>query len=95
MSNVAGPAFGFAFFNPRAPSCAIADGGSGISRCIRLALISLSGKRGGGADGFGIGGADGCRIVNPFELTCGDTTTEPDLGVGSILLDLLDAGVSG
>ena len=55
---------------PRIPMRLIADDGSGISCCSLLPLSSLSGKS-GGAEGFGIGGADG------------DTTTEPDLGVDS------------
>ena len=55
---------------------------------------------GGGAEGFGIGGADGGGLEKPSELTDGDTTTERDLGVEGTLLDgwvaedaLLDAGV--
>ena len=61
--------------------------------CSRLPLISPSGK-GGGGEGFGIGGANDGGLVKPSELICGDTTTEPDLGVGGILLeDELDAGV--
>ena len=64
----------------------VAGGASGISRCVRLPLISPSGK-GGGAEGFGIGGADGGGLANPSELMRGDTTTEPDLDVGGILLE--------
>ena len=71
---------------PRVPRRLTADGGSGISCCIRLALNSPSGN-GGGAEGFGIGGADGGGLVNPSRLICGDTTTEPDFGVGGILLE--------
>ena len=71
---------------PRVPRRLTADGGSGISCCIRLALKSPSSK-GGGAEGFGIGGADGGGLVNPSELMCGDTTTQPDTGVGGILLE--------
>ena len=85
------------FGGPRVPRRLTADGGSGIYCCIRLALNSPSGN-GGGAEGFGIGGADGGGLVNPSRLICGDTTTEPDFGVGGILLeDELDdeLGVSG
>ena len=71
---------------PSVPIRLTADGGSGISRCIRLALNSPSGN-GGGAEGFGIGGADGGGLANPSRLICGDTTTEPDFGVGGILLE--------
>ena len=63
-----------------------ADDGSGISCCVRRALNSPSGK-GGGAEGFGIGGANGGGLEKPSVLTAGDTTTEPDLGVGGILLE--------
>jgi hypothetical protein len=84
---------------PRIPKRLIADGASGISCCIILPLNTLSGKV-GGAEGFGIGGADGVGLENPSELTDGDTTTERDLGVEGTLLDgwdaedaLLDAGV--
>jgi hypothetical protein len=58
----------------------IADDGSAISCCSLLPLSSLSGK-GGDAEGFGIGGADGGGLEKPSEPTDGDTTTEPDLGV--------------
>ena len=51
----------------------IADGASCISCCILLPLSSLSGK-GGGAEGCGIGGADGVGLEEP---------SEPDLGVGT------------
>ena len=65
----------------------IADGASGISCCILLALNSPSGKV-GSAEGFGIGGADGVGLENPSE---GDTTTERDIGVdGTLLEDELD-----
>ena len=64
----------------------IADGASGISCCIILPLNTLSGKV-GGEEGFGIGGAYGVGLANPSELTDGDATTEPDLGVGGILLE--------
>ena len=74
---------------PRIPKRLIADDGSGISCCSSLALSSLSGKV-GGPEGFGIGGADGCSIVNPS--ADGDTTIEPGLDVGWILLEeALDA----
>ena len=71
---------------PRVPTRLTADDGSGIFCCIRVPLISPSGK-GGGGEGFRIGGADGGGLVNPSELICGDTTTEPDFGVGGILLE--------
>ena len=58
---------------PRTPKRLIADGASGISCCILLPLSSLRGK-GGGAEGFGIGGADGVGL---------EKTSEPDLGVGT------------
>jgi hypothetical protein len=81
--------------SPRIPKRLIADGASGISCCILLALNSPSGK-GGGAEGFGIGGADGRSIVKPSELTDGDTTTERDLGVeGTLLEDELDDELGG
>ena len=57
-----------------------------LSCCSRLPLSSPSGK-GGGAEGFGIGGADGGGLEKPSELTDGDTTTEPDLGVDGAVLD--------
>ena len=86
----------FAGVFPNTPKRLIADGASGISCCNLLPLNSLRGK-GGGAEGFGIGGADGVGLANPSE---GDTTTERDLGVEGTLLDgwvaedaLLDAGV--
>ena len=63
-----------------------ADGVSGTSCCILLALNSPSGN-GGSAEGFGIGGADGGGLENPSELTDGDTTTERDLGVEGTLLE--------
>ena len=67
---------------PSVPIRLTADGGSGISCCIRLALNSPIGN-GGGAEGFGIGGADGGGLVNPSRLICGDTTTEPHLDVNT------------
>ena len=65
---------------PRIPKRLIAEGASGISCCSLLPLSSLSGK-GGGAEGFGVGGADGGGLEKPSEPTDGDTTTEPDTGV--------------
>ena len=65
---------------PRIPKRLIADDGSGISCCSLLPLSSLSGK-GGDAEGFAIGGADGGGLEKASEATDGDTTTEPDLGV--------------
>ena len=52
--------------------------------CIRDRLRG----RGGGAEGFGIGGADGVGLEKPSELTDGDTTAERDLGVEGTLLDV-------
>jgi len=75
---------------PRTPKRLIADEASGISCCILLPLNSLKGK-GGGAEGFGIGGPDGRSIVKPSELTDGDTTAERDVGVEGTLLDGWDA----
>ena len=63
----------------------IADGASGISCCNLLPLNSPSGK-GGGAEGFGIGGANGGDLEKPSELSDGDTTAERDLGVEGTLL---------
>ena len=62
--------------SPRIPKRLIADGVSGISCCILLALNSPSGK-GGGAEGFGIGGADGVGLENPSEGELGS-----DCGTG-------------
>jgi hypothetical protein len=83
---------------PRTPKRLTADGASGISCCSLLALNSPRGT-GGGAEGFGIGGADGVGLEKPSELPDGDTTAERDVGVEGTLLDgrdaedaLLDAG---
>ena len=65
---------------PGMPMRLIADVGSGISCCSLLPPSSLGGK-GGDAEGFTIGGADGGGLEKPSEPTDGDTTTEPDLGV--------------
>ena len=62
----------FAGVFPNTPKRLIADGASGISCCSLLPLNSLRGK-GGAAEGFGIGGADGVGLEKP---------SEPDLGVG-------------
>ena len=43
--------------------------------------------RGGGAKGFGIGGADGGGLEKPSVRTAGDTTTKRDLGVDGTLLE--------
>ena len=85
---------------PRVARRLTADGASGISCCIRLALNSPSGK-GGGAEGFGIGGADGGGLENPSELTDGVDGRDAedallDAGVFKVTRgDLLDAGVGG
>ena len=55
---------------PRVPRRLTADGVSGISCRIRLSRNSPSGK-GGGAEGFGIGGAYGTGLVNPSVLGAG------------------------
>ena len=94
--------FGSAFGSPSVPSRPTAEGGSGTSafaiRCLprKSARLGSLGGGGGGNDGgtcdaFGIGGADGGGLEKPSELTDGDTTTEPDLGVdGTLLEDELD-----
>ena len=73
------------------------DGGGG-GRLGAVGWFAVGG--GGGAEGFGgtcdafgIGGADGGGLEQASELTDGDTTTEPDLGVdGTLLEDELDGG---
>ena len=94
--------FGSALGSPSVPSRPTAEGGSGTSEFAirrlprKSARLGSLGGGGGGNDGgtcdaFGVGCADGFSSVNPSELTDGDTTTEPDLGVdGTLLEDELD-----
>ena len=83
---------------PRVPRRLTADGASGISCRSRFSLNSPSGK-GGGAEAFGIGGADGDGVdgtlldAGVFTSTSGDLL---DAGAfKSTSGDLLDAGVGG
>ena len=89
--------FGSAFGSPSVPSRPTAEGGSGTSAFAirrlprKSARLGSLGGSGGTCDAFGIGGADGGGLEKPSELTDGDTTTEPDLGVdGTLLEDELD-----
>ena len=70
----------------------IADGASGISCCNIILLSSLSG-RSGGADGFGIGGADLGVDSIPASISARRASGDAAEGVPTSDADLLEAGV--
>ena len=77
---------------PRIPKRLIADGASGISCCIILPLNTLSGKV-GGAEGFGIGGADLGVDSIPASISARRASGDDAEGVPTSDADLLVAGV--